>query len=141
MSSEIWKSIVGYPGYEVNSFGQVRSLTRSWQQRSRHGTYYQYRKQGRILRPGRASNGYPTVALGRKNTRTLHSLVATAFLGPCRVGFETRHKDGNRMNSQVSNLCYGTRRDNILDAVAHGTWMSPARMAHCKRLRSYRRGA
>ena len=78
-------------------------------------------KKGRMLRPGIASNGYPTVALGRGNTRTLHSLVAETFLGPCPENCEVRHKDGNRTNPQLSNLEYGTRSDNMLDAAKHGS--------------------
>lgn len=84
------------------------------------------------MKPGIASNGYPTVSLGRGNTRTVHSLVAAAFLGPCPTGQEIRHRDGNRQNPCSDNLHYGTRTQNIMDAVAAGTWMSPARTAHVK---------
>ena len=116
--TELWKPAVGHSGYEVSSLGRVRSLHRG----------------GRILRPGTASNGYPTVALGRGKTRTLHSLVAEAFIGARPTGQVVRHKDGDRKNPRASNLIYGTRAENIKDAVAHGTWLSPARMAHLRRI-------
>jgi hypothetical protein len=123
--NETWKSVVGHAGYEVSDLGRVKSSLRG----------------GRILRPGIASNGYPTVALGRGKTRTIHSLVAEAFIGPRPDGQEVRHKDGNRRNPAALNLSYGTRTQNIYDAVAHGTWLSPARLKHCKQLRSYRHDA
>lgn len=123
--TEIWKPTVGHEGnYEVSNLGRVRTFRR--------------RANGRLLRPGVASNGYFTVALGRGNSRTVHSLVAAAFLGPCPPNQEVRHKDGTRKNNVANNLEYGTRTQNILDAVAHGSWMSPAREAHCANLRSYR---
>lgn len=101
---EEWRPISDFPDYMVSSLGRV----------------YSHLSQ-RFLRPGISSNGYPTVALGRGNSRTLHSLVAETFIGPCPKGQEIRHRDGIRTNSNLSNLCYGTRADNFMDAVAHGS--------------------
>lgn len=101
---EIWKPVVRFPHYMVSDQGRV----------------YSHLSQ-KYLRPGIASHGYPTVALGRGNSRTLHSLVAEAFIGPPPENMEVRHKDGNRQNPKLSNLEYGTRRDNIMDAYFHGT--------------------
>lgn len=139
MSVETWKPVVGYEGkYEVSDLGRVRSVTRTITQLGRGGVPFSRGVVGRVLRPGVASNGYPTVAIGRYNTRTVHSLVAEAFLGPCPAGCEVLHLDGTRTNSVLSNLRYGTRSENIYDAVRNGSWMSEARTKHCKKLRSYR---
>lgn len=128
--TEIWKPVVGHEGcYEVSDLGQVRSLDREWRQKTRYGSFYTHRKAGILLRPGAGSHKYPTVVLGRGNTRTVHSLVAEAFIGPRPIGQEVRHKNGNRADPRAENLCYGTRLDNINDARAHGTWMSPKRTA------------
>lgn len=122
-----WRPVVGFEGrYEVSDDGQVRSLC--WE-------------RVRILKPGLSSNKYFTVTIGRGNTRTVHSLVAEAFLGPRPEGMEVLHIDGSRDNNHVSNLRYGTRSQNIQDAVALGTWMTPKRIEHCKKLRSYRADA
>jgi hypothetical protein len=59
---------------------------------------------------------------------------------PVTAGQEVRHKNGDRKDARAANLQYGTRTANILDAVAHGTWMSPARIAHSYRLNLYRDG-
>lgn len=102
--TERWAQIPGFPDYLVSDLGRVYSSFRG----------------GRYLRPGRASNGYPTVALGRGNTRTLHSLVAEAFIGPRPEGQEVMHKDGDRTNPRASNLKYGTRKENNEQAVRDG---------------------
>jgi hypothetical protein len=120
--TELWKPVVGHPDYEVSSLGRVRSLSREWTQANRYGGEHTHRKLGRVLRPGIASNGYPTVVLGRGNSRTVHSLVTEAFLGPTPAGQEVRHQDGNRTNPRLDNLCYGTRSDNVRDAIRHGTY-------------------
>lgn len=103
---EEWRAVPGFEGlYEVSSEGRVRSWTRV--------------SRGAFLRPGRASNGYDTVTLGGES-RTVHSLVLTAFRGPAegRIG---RHLDGNRSRSVLSNLEWGTYAENQADARAHGT--------------------
>lgn len=105
---EEWKPILGYRlPYAVSSYGRVWSFFLG----------------GRYLKPGIASNGYPTVSLGRGCTRTLPSLVAVAFLGPYPDKQEVRHKDGDRKNPRLDNLEWGTRTDNIYDAVRHGRWV------------------
>lgn len=119
LASEEWASVSFHPDYEVSNIGRVRSRdTFVWA-----GPRAKWRKAvGRILKPGLASNGYPTVVLGRVvGTKTVHSLVASAFVGPIPEGCEVRHKDGNRQNPRASNLHYGTRSDNVLDAFKHGT--------------------
>lgn len=116
--NEVWKSCVGFPGYEVSNLGRVRSLEMEKWGGPVAGFYTQ---AGRILRPGIASTGYPTVALGRGNTRTVHSLVSDAFLGPLPHGMEVRHDNGIRSDPRLSNLLHGTRSQNIADAYRHGT--------------------
>ena len=114
--SEQWRPVVGWEGlYEVSSEGRVRSFRRG--------------ANGRILRPGIASHGYPTVALGRGNTQSVHVLVAAAFIGPCPEGQEVRHRDGKRSNPKAENLHYGTRGQNIADAILSGSFFSDRRRA------------
>lgn len=58
---------------------------------------------------------------GRRYSRKAHRLVLEAFVGPCSEGMECRHLDGNRQNNHVSNLCWGTKKENEADKVSHGT--------------------
>lgn len=116
-----WRAVVGYEGaYEVSSSGRVRSLTREVifaNGRSRVVT-------GRELAPAILKSGYPAVNLWRNNkgrTRTVHGLVAEAFLGPRGEGVEVCHNDGNPANPNLSNLRYDTHQNNLMDTVYGGT--------------------
>jgi hypothetical protein len=124
---EIWKSIPGYEGcYEISDQGQVRSFQRY--------------PQGRILRPGRMPSGHLSVALGRGNSQCVHKLVLLAFVGVAPDKHECRHLNGNPADNRLENLCWGTRSENINDAVRHGTWMTLARKAGCDKGRAVRWG-
>ena len=102
---ELWLPVVGFEGeYEVSDQGRVRSFQK---------------KSPKILKPGPTSTGHLTVALGRGNSRTVHSLVTEAFVGPCPPGEEIRHLDGNEKNNRLANLKYGTRSRNGLDKKWH----------------------
>lgn len=110
--TEEWRPIVGFEGlYEVSDLGRVRSLDRL----DRLGR----RRAGILLRPGIASNGYPTVAL-QGRTHCVHALVLTAFSGPAE-GRVCRHLDGDRRNSTLPNLAWGSAAENRADADRHGT--------------------
>lgn len=122
---EIWKPVPGYEGvYDISSLGRVRSVARI----DRFGRSL----PERILKHGQHKYGYPVVGLWRDNrqtTRTVHSLIAEAFIGPRPEGMEVRHLDGNRRNCRLSNLAYGTHAENMADMIEHG--MSRAKQTHC----------
>lgn len=127
-SLEKWRPVVGYERvYEVSNLGRVRSLSREWFQKSRKGFFHKHHIKSRILRSGLTAQGYPSVVLGRGNTRLVHRLVAEAFIGPPLNGQEVRHKDGSRVNCVHGNLEYGTRAQNIADAKRHGTYQEGRR--------------
>lgn len=58
-------------------------------------------------------------------------MVCEAFHGLRPEGMEVRHLDGNSQNDAASNLAWGTRSENIRDAVRHGTH-NMTRKTHCK---------
>lgn len=121
---EIWKPVVNYEGlYEVSSLGNVKSFVRY--------------PEGRLLKPGIGSHGYPTVVLyspSRKRglTHTVHSLVLNAFVGPKPDNCEACHNDGNRANASLSNLRWGTRSENQRDKYLHNTSFHGERGPHAK---------
>jgi HNH endonuclease/NUMOD4 motif len=126
-SNERWLPIAGYENfYEVSDLGRVRSLRR------KTGSGW---RGGRVLK-GRPhpKSGHLQVQLSVANVakhKYVHVLVARAFIGECPPGQEVRHLDGNPGNNAVENLTYGTRSENNLDAVRHGTHSNAAK-TRCK---------
>jgi len=130
---EQWKPVNGCEGiYEVSSHGRVRSVDRTITLSDGQVRHL----EGKVLRtPPLQKTGYPFVNLciqGKKKNRTVHSLVAEAFIGPRPEGAEVCHNDGIKTNNHVDNLRYGTSRENELDKVRHGTHYSAAK-THCLR--------
>jgi hypothetical protein len=120
-AEEVWKAVPGYGGaYEVSSHGRVRSLDRLVLRSFRDGRVGARLVAGRVLRPGPARTGHRTVALGRGNSKQVHSLVLLAFVGPPPPGHEVLHNDGDPANNRLSNLRYGTRSENNFDITRHG---------------------
>lgn len=138
-NNENWRDVVGFENsYEVSDQGRVRSKDRSWPQRSRSGTVYEHAVKGRVLRPGPTNYGHLSVVLGRGNTKMVHALVLEAFIGPRpSPKHDSRHIDGNPKNNLLINLAWGTRSENIKDAVRHGSWFSEARKEHLRKLSGY----
>ena len=120
MAAEEWRPVVGYEAlYEVSSLGRVRSIDRECL--GRDGRCELHR--GKMLKPQPMKNGYLDVYLcsgARRTHRTVHRLVAEAFIGPKPKGLEIRHKDGNRSNNSAENLEYGTRSENLRDCYSYG---------------------
>ena len=120
MPAEEWKPVLGFESlYEVSSEGRVRSLSRMCQGRDGRSELH----HGTILRPQVLKNGYLEVSVcvgSKRRHRTVHSLVAEAFLGPRPKGADIRHKDGDRTNNTASNLEYGTRSQNLRDCYEYG---------------------
>lgn len=108
----MWKNINGYDGkYQVNELGEVRSV--------------KY-KNPRILKHELVGRGYPVVCLcnhGSVNHVYIHHLVANAFLTKPEDKQIINHKDGNKLNNQVSNLEYVSYSENnqhAYDTGLHG---------------------
>lgn len=118
---EEWKDVVGYEGfYQVSSEGRVRSLVRLLPAAVQAGI----RKEKQILAFGSNKQGRLQVALsayGKVRRFQVHTLVCTAFNGPCPEGLECRHEDGNCANNRPGNLSWGTHTDNMRDKRKHGT--------------------
>jgi hypothetical protein len=118
MSEEQWAPVVGFNGrYEVSSLGRVCSLLPKTRTRCPSGEAGNYLSVTLI-------NGYPQVRLtkpGHNRGHYVHRLVLEAFVGTCPIGSECRHLDGNRKNSILANLQWGTVKENRADAIRHGT--------------------
>ena len=126
MMSETWRAVIGYEGlYEVSDHGRVRSLDRVQtycriDQYSGRNLTVVRKHRGRMLRPGRMPRGHLSVALGKGNSICVHVLVLEAFVGPCPPNHECCHDDDVPDHNVLSNLRWGTRSDNLHDAIRNG---------------------
>lgn len=130
---EEWRAIPGYEGhYEVSDIGRVRSLDRTIANR----LWGAHPMKGRVLKLG-YSQRYPTVRLSIDKvakTWPVYRLVMLAFVGPLPDGMQTRHLNGNALDSRLVNLKYGTAVENAADKVLHGTARTRLTVAtHCAR--------
>lgn len=124
MNDETWLPVIGYESaYQVSNLGRVKSVPRkiSVKEGVRGG---RRSVKGRILKAAE-SNGYQSVSLckgGRVESRFVHDLVLTSFVGPRPEGFVCRHfPDRDRNNNSSINLSWGTPSENQRDRFYHGT--------------------
>ena len=106
---ERWRSIPGYPDYDISDLGRVRS----WKGGGKP----------KLMRTRPGDDTYPRVTLqnakGKKKVERVHLLTARAFLGPAR-GRLVRHKSKSK-SPALRNLEYGTHMDNHKDKYRDGT--------------------
>lgn len=75
------------------------------------------------MKPIEHNAGYLCVKFrkdGRYHDFLMHRLMLETYVGPCPEGMEGCHKDGNKHNNDADNLYWGTRKQNMQDAIRHG---------------------
>lgn len=123
MNNETWKPILEFDGfYSASSRGRLRKEAC----KIYYGDHRGYRDEPqKIKKLSLRLNSYYFVTLSFKgipHQLAVHRLIAWAFLGKQEKGMEVRHIDGNKQNNNVENLCYGTKSDNMRDAINHRTF-------------------
>jgi len=97
---EEWKDILGYEGiYQISSHGNVRSKTC-------------------ILKKRIQNSGYQIVDLkdmGIRETKTIHRLVALAFIHNPDDKSDVDHINGDKLDNHVINLRWTTHSENKLN--------------------------
>ena len=121
---EEWRTIPDQIYYEVSDQGGVRS----WRAQTRKVGANPRAESPHplVLRNSqRDGRGYQTVSLpdatGRYVTKTVHSLVLAAFVGPRPDGLEIAHLNGDPSDNRLANLKYVTHQENESHKLAHGT--------------------
>lgn len=123
--SEEWRDIPGFEGrYQVSDLGSVKSVDWLIEYELKDGTKKKRVQYGRTMKTPSNGQGYLHCGLfkpeGGAVFITVHILVAISFLGPVPEGQEVLHGDGDQKNNKLTNLRYGTRRDNMQDMILHG---------------------
>lgn len=114
---EIWRPVVGFESsYEVSSFGNVRSQTRTVKRPGPTGDLY---KKSQMLRQNITPKGYRRLQLqdgDRRKNAMVHRLVAEAFVPNPDDKPIINHIDGNKVNNRVENLEWATHSENVIHA-------------------------
>jgi hypothetical protein len=102
-----YSPIPGFLGYSATADGDIISPS------------------GKKLIPNINAKGYGRVVVGSRTHGTrarmnVHQLVALAFLGARPIGQEVRHLNDIKTDNRLANLAYGTRRENVQDALKNG---------------------
>lgn len=103
---EVWKDIAESSGYQVSDNGQIRSL------RTRKPCVLKQRILGKYLIVVLTING-------RKQARSVHRLVAKAFVPNPENKPEVNHINGDKLDNRAENLEWVTHAENLAHAAAN----------------------
>lgn len=99
-----------YENNIINGFTKVKSLENYCI--NEYGLILNIRTRCRII-PSISKKGYLQVCLTNKNTYSIHRLVALTFIENKENKPEVNHKDGNKLNNNISNLEWNTTQENL----------------------------
>lgn len=106
--NEKFVDIKGYNGeYQISNYGRV------WSTKNQIFLSESISSKYGHLQISLCSNG-----IGK--TYKVHNLVLINFNRSPKENEECRHLDGNPKNNHISNLCWGTRKENMEDRGLHG---------------------
>lgn len=105
MIKERWKEIEGFPNYEVSDQGRVRN--------KKTGNFLKAPTCDRYLMVMLYKNGTP-------HHKSIHRLVAEAFLPKIEGKNQVNHKDGDRYNNYACNLEWCDASENQIHAIKNG---------------------
>lgn len=109
-----YRKVPGFPDYAIGNDGTVWS-----RKNARGGKMVAWEKINGV--PSKSGHvGLTMFEQGRRKTAYVHRLVLELFVGPCPRGCECRHLNDNPRDNRLENLRWGTRSENMRDAVRNG---------------------
>lgn len=127
--TEEWRDISGWEGYyQVSNQGQVRSVGRSIVTHNGTRTRWVPPRMLRLATSGNSKQrangkGYAAACLARNSEKIfqrVNRLVLIAFVGLDAELPLACHRNGDSNDNRLSNLYWGTHRDNAIDSINHG---------------------
>jgi hypothetical protein len=110
MNKEIWKKINDFP-YYISNLGRIKN------------------NKNHIMKTRVLKGGYEGLTLyntNEKKFKSVHRLVAEAFIPNPENKETVNHKDGNKLNNLLENLEWNTQSENVKHAFDTGLKIMPS---------------
>ena len=130
LKNEVWKDVISWEEiYMISNLGRVkiknRNISYYVKNDPKRDTFLCPRNIKEKIRKPKLNKhtGYLMVGLngkGKSQNVTIHSMVAKAFIGDIPRGYNANHKDGNKLNNNLTNLEIITHRENCIHAFKNG---------------------
>lgn len=118
VENEIWKDIEGYEGlYQISNYGRIKSLEKYIKSGIKNSK--KVKRKEKILKIQENRYGYNYVNLSKNSEhkyKTIHRLVAQAFIPNPQNKPQVNHIDGDKTNNCISNLEWCTSSENEIHA-------------------------
>lgn len=114
---EVWKKVNDFGGiYEVSSYGNIRSIDREVP----HFRGGIVKRKGVLLKQNKSGHYLSVSLTADRITKSVHRLVAIAFIPNPDNLPEVNHIDCNKKNNRLENLEWVTKKGNAEHAVKNG---------------------
>ena len=134
MIEEVWKDIPDFPGYQASNTGKIKVLSHTIHTDCGRGPY-SYTVPERIMSTSIRSRYYCVTLQknGKYKNELVHRLIAKTFLENPNNLPQVNHKDENKLNNNLENLEWCTRKYNM----NYGTGKQRSKMKRRRRVVQY----